>query len=260
MPKNKNYLLPFLLAAAIAAGIFIGGKLNFNDRPERFFSISTNSKKDKLNRLIDYIDHEYVDDVNTDSIVDVTVNNILEKLDPHSVYIPKSEMQQVNESMKGDFVGIGISFYMYKDTLAVIRPLEGGPSIKAGILPGDRIMIANGDTLFNKNIESEEVIRKLKGLPNTPVTLKVYRKKENKWLTFNIKRGEVPIKSVDAYYMLSDKLGYISINRFAESTYREFKEALNILQQQGAVQLALDLRDNPGGYLGVAEQIADEFL
>lgn len=260
MPKKRSYLLPFILAAAIAAGIFIGGKLNFNHSPERLFGIKTNSKKDKLNQLIDYIDHEYVDNVNTDSIVDVTVNNILEKLDPHSVYIPKNEMQEVNENMKGDFVGVGVSFYIYKDSLSVVRPLEGGPSIKAGILPGDRIMIANGDTLFDKGLQPDDIRRKLKGLPNTPVNLKVYRKSEDKWLDVNIKRSDVPIKSVDSYYMLTDKLGYISINRFAESTYREFKEALNSLQAQGAMQLALDLRDNPGGYLGIAEQIADEFL
>ena len=121
MLKNKSYLLPLFICAALAAGIFIGGKLNFNDSPERLFS--TNSKKDKLNRLIDYIDYEYVDDVNTDSIVDVTVNNILDKLDPHSVYIPKAQVEKVAESMKGDFVGVGISFYMYKDTLAVIKNL-----------------------------------------------------------------------------------------------------------------------------------------
>ncbi len=260
MSARKYFFLPFILAAILALGIFIGGKLNFNDRPEKLFSISTNSKKDKLNRLIDYIDYEYVDDVNTDSIVDVTVNNILEKLDPHSVYIPKSEMQAVNENMKGDFVGVGISFYMYRDSLAVIRPLEGGPAIEAGLLAGDRIMIANGDTLFNKGIRSEDVIERLKGEPNTPVRLQVYRKKGNQWLTIDLNRNDVPIKSVDTYYMLSDKLGYIRINRFAESTYREFREALLALKGKGATQLALDLRDNRGGYLGIAEEIADEFL
>ena len=118
MPYQKKYL-PLVLGVAIAAGIFIGGKLNFTDSPDRLFS--TNSKKDKLNRLIDYIDYDYVDDVNTDSIVDVTVNGILDNLDPHSVYIPKEDMERVAENMKGDFVGIGISFYPYKDTIAVIR-------------------------------------------------------------------------------------------------------------------------------------------
>lgn len=258
MAKRTNYLLPVILAVALAAGIFIGGKLHFNDTPEKLFA--TNSKKDKLNRLIDYIDHEYVDEINTDSIVDVTVNNILSKLDPHSVYIPKKDMEKITESMQGDFVGIGVSFYMYNDTLSIISPLEGGPSIKAGIKPGDRILYADGDTLFGKGLKSEAIIDQLKGPANTPVKLKIYRRNKASLLNFNIKRAKVPIKSVDAYYMLTDKLGYIKINRFAETTYKEFKTALKKLQKEGITQLVLDLRDNPGGYLNVAERIADEFL
>lgn len=259
MSKRKDYYwLPFVLAACIALGIFIGGKLRFHDTPEKLFT--TNSKKDKLNRLIDYIDFEYVDDVNTDSIVDVTVNNILEKLDPHSVYIPKKEMQQEAENMKGDFVGIGVSFYMYKDTLTVIRSIEGGPSVRAGIKAGDRILMANKDTIFGKQMRSEQIVRMLKGKPNTNVSLKIYRPNSGKIATINVKRALVPIKSVDAYYMLTNDLGYIKINRFAETTYREFKKSLTILKRKGATQLVLDLRGNPGGYLGIAEQIADEFL
>lgn len=259
MPKNKDYYwLPLVVTACIALGILIGGKLRFRDTPERLFT--NNSKKDKLNRLIDYIDFEYVDDVNTDSIVDVTVNNILDKLDPHSVYIPKKDMQRETENMKGDFVGIGVSFYMYKDTLTVIRSIEGGPSVEAGIKPGDRILAADGDTIYGKNMKSKEIVGLLKGKPNTRVRLKVYRPETNEFFNIKIKRAIVPIKSVDAFYMLTDTIGYIKINRFAESTYREFKTALNNLKSKGASQLVLDLRDNPGGYLGIAEQIADEFL
>lgn len=258
MLKNKSYLLPLFICAALAAGIFIGGKLNFNDSPERLFS--TNSKKDKLNRLIDYIDYEYVDDVNTDSIVDVTVNNILDKLDPHSVYIPKAQVEKVAESMKGDFVGVGISFYMYKDTLAVIKPIKNGPSIKAGVKAGDRILVADTDTLYGKKLSSQEIVNTLKGDNKTNVKLTIYRPSEDKIVTLTIKRSEVPLKSVDAFYMINENFGYIKINRFAESTYKEFKEALNSLQEKGIDKLALDLRNNPGGYLGIAEQIADEFL
>lgn len=261
MLKKKNYfLLPFIFAAVLAIGILIGGKLNFNDTPEKLFTTNTNSKKDKLNRLIDYIDYEYVDDVNTDSIVDVTVNNILDKLDPHSVYIPKQEIQRETENMKGDFVGIGISFYMYKDTIAVIKTIEGGPSVEAGIEPGDRILTADGDELFGKEMESEEIVKKLRGKAGSPVTLGIYKKKTGEEVKVRVKRASVPIKSVDAFYMLTDDLGYIKVNRFAESTYREFKYALTVLKKSGATQIALDLRDNPGGYLGIAEQMADEFL
>jgi carboxyl-terminal processing protease len=221
---------------------------------------TSNSKKDKLNRLIDYIDYEYVDDVNTDSIVDVTVNRILDNLDPHSTYIPKKDLQKVTENMKGDFVGIGVSFYTYKDTVTVIRPLKGGPSIKAGIKAGDRILVANGEPIYGKNWSNEAVVNRLKGEKNTKVHLKVYRPSEDKTLEFTVKRNDVPIVSMDAAYMLSDNLGYIKINRFAESTYKEFKKGLDKLQDQGATKLVLDLRDNPGGFLNIAEQIADEFL
>lgn len=258
MKKIKGYLWPTLLALAVAIGIFIGGKLHFNDGPEKLFS--TNSKKDKLNRLIDYIDYEYVDDVDTDSIVDVTVNNILGKLDPHSVYIPKSEMKEVSENMKGDFAGIGVSFYMFRDTITVIRTIKNGPSYISGIRPGDRILMADSDTLFGRRIPNDEVVSTLKGKVGTKVNLKVYRKTDNRVMDVTVTRDRVPIRSVDGYYMLTKDIGYIKINRFAESTFGEFKDALEKLKLRGAQKLVLDLRDNPGGYLGIAEKLADEFL
>jgi carboxyl-terminal processing protease len=257
MTFQKKYL-PLIIGLAIAAGVFIGGKLNFTDTSDRLFT--SNSKKDKLNRLIDYIDYEYVDDINTDSIVDVTVNGILDNLDPHSTYIPKSELERVTNNMKGDFVGLGVNFYTYNDTIAVIRTVKDGPSEKAGIKAGDRILMADGDSIFGKEWSNADIISKLKGKKGSKVKLSVYRKGEDKLLEFKVKRDVIPIKSVDAAYMLTNNLGYIKINRFAESTYKEFKNALDMLQEQGATQLALDLRDNPGGFLGIAEQIVDEFL
>ncbi|WP_435135233.1 S41 family peptidase [Formosa sp. A9] len=257
MALKKKYL-PLIIGAAVAAGIYIGGKLNFADQSNRLFT--ANSNKDKLNRLIDYIDYEYVDNVNTDSIVDVTVNGILENLDPHSVYIPREDMERVSENMKGDFVGIGVHFYTYKDTVTVIRAVEGGPSDKAGILGGDRIIYANGDSLFGKHINNVDIVNRLKGNINTDVDLKVFRKDTGEILDFKVTRDIIPIKSVDAGYMLTETLGYIKINRFAESTFNEFKSALTKLKQAGAKEIALDLRDNPGGFLAVAEAIVDEFL
>ena len=256
--KKHFYIWPSIIAVALALGIFVGGKLNFNDSPEKLFT--TNSKKDKLNRLIDYIDYEYVDDINTDSIVDVTVNNILDKLDPHSVYIPKSEMDRVSENMKGDFVGIGVNFYMIRDTIAVIRTVLNGPSDEKGILPGDRILKADEDTLFGRNIPSDQIVRKLKGLAGTSVVLSIYRKTIDSIFKVTIKRDRIPIRSVEAFYILTPDMGYIKINRFAESTFEEFKDALFELRRKGAKKLTLDLRDNPGGYLNIAEQLADEFL
>ena len=256
--SNRQKYLPLIIGAAIAAGVFVGGKLNFIDKSDRLFT--SNSKKDKLNRLIDYIDYEYVDDINTDSIVDVTVNGILSNLDPHSVYIPESEMEDMNKSMKGDFVGIGINFYTYRDTVTVIRAIKDGPSEKAGIKSGDRIVVANGDSIHGKRWSNGDIIKKLKGEINTFIDLKVYRRDEAELLDFTVKYDHVPLKSVDASYMLTDNLGYIKINRFAESTYKEFKSGLDKLQDEGATKLVLDLRDNPGGFLNKAEQIVDEFL
>lgn len=246
------------MGLACAAGILLGANLNFTSNTQGLFT--SNPKKEKLNRLIDYIDYEYVDDVNTDSIVDVTVNSILENLDPHSVYIPQHEYASVTESMKGDFVGIGVSFYKEQDTIVVIQPIEGGPSAKIGIKGGDRILYANDEQLFNKNISNDSLISQLKGKENSRVTLTIFRKGIKNLLKFNVKRARVPLRSVDAAYMLTDDLGYIKVNRFAESTYREFKEGLASLKSQGATQIALDLRDNPGGYLSEAINMVDEFL
>ena len=256
--RIKKKYLPLLLGIAIAAGILLGSKLNFNDNLDKTFA--TNAKKDKLNRLIDYIDYEYVDKVNTDSIVDVTVNEILENLDPHSVYIPANKYQDNADDMRGNFVGIGVSFYIYKDTIAVIKTIEGGPAEKAGIKAGDRILYADEYKIFGDFILRENIIARLKGEINSKVLLKIFRKGEKSLLEFNLQRKEVPLVSIDASYKLTDELGYIKINRFSETTYKEFKVALEMLIDKGITSLVLDLRDNPGGYISTTQQIIDEFL
>ena len=179
MGIKKKYL-PLLLGIAIAVGILLGSKLNFNDSSDKTFA--TNAKKDKLNRLIDYIDYEYVDKVNTDSIVDVTVNEILENLDPHSVYIPANKYQDNADDMRGNFVGIGVSFYVYKDTIAVIKTIEGGPAEKVGIKAGDRILYANEYKIFGDFIPRDNIIARLKGEINSKVLLKIFRKGEESLL------------------------------------------------------------------------------
>ncbi|MFC7357821.1 S41 family peptidase [Jejudonia soesokkakensis] len=257
MGYQKKYL-PLLLSIAIVAGIFLGSKLNFNDATEKIFA--TNSKKDKLNRLIDYIDYEYVDAVNTDSIVDVTVNGILENLDPHSVYIPIDQYEDNADEMRGNFVGIGISFYPYKDSIAVIRAIEDGPAAKAGIKGGDRILYADGKKMFGEDFSQDSITAYLKGEINSKVKLKVYREGEDELLDITVKRNEVPLISVDATYKLNEDIGYIKLNRFSETSYDEFKNALDEVLDEGATKIVLDLRGNPGGYIDVAERIADEFL
>jgi carboxyl-terminal processing protease len=257
MTFKKKYI-PLLIGLAVAFGIFIGTKLNFSDTTERIFA--TNSKKDKLNRLIDYIDYEYVDTVNTDSIVDITVNGILENLDPHSVYIPAADYEESADDMRGNFVGIGISFYPYKDSIAVIRAIKGGPAAKVGIKGGDRILYADTTKLFGASVHRDSITNHLKGAINSKVMLRVFRKGEDELLEFEVKRKRVPIVSVDASYKLTDSLGYIKLNRFSETTYKEFEKALEQLIDEGITGLVLDLRDNPGGYISSAERIADEFL
>ena len=256
MSYQKKYL-PLIIGLALAVGFWLGGLFHMDSGPT-FLADSQN--KQKLGRLIDYIDYEYVDEVNTDSIVDVTVNKILENLDPHSVYIPKKNLSSVTESMNGEFVGIGVSFYVRKDTIAIIKAIEGGPGEKVGLQPGDKILMADEDTLYGPDITSKSVVKKLKGAIDSKVKLKVYRPAEDKHLEVVVTRDLVPIKSVPVYYKMNDGLGYIKVNRFAETTYKEFKTALKDLKKQGVTSLVLDLRGNPGGLLDKANKIVDEFL
>ena len=253
----SNKYVPLLFGFAMVGGIFFGALLNF-DTSEKIFA--SNSKKDKLNRLIDYIDYEYVDKVNTDSIVDVTVNGILKNLDPHSVYIPANLYQESVDDMRGNFVGIGIRFYVYKDTIAVIKTIPGGPAEQAGILAGDRLLYADDQQLFGNSIDKDSITSRLKGERNTKVSLTIYRKGFQELLDFDILRKEVPLTSIDASYKLKDELGYIKVNRFSEKTYDEFKVSLDLLIKEGITGLVLDLRDNPGGYVFTAKKMIDEFL
>lgn len=256
MKINKVYV-PLLISILLAIGFVLGSVLHTSSG-KGFFS--RNSQTTKLHKLIDFIEREYVDSLDTDSIVDLTVTEILAKLDPHSVYIPKNDLEAVSQSMRGDFVGIGVNFYMYNDTVSVIKPIANGPSEKAGIKAGDRILYANSIQLFQKNMSTDALFSILKGKQGTPVKLVVYRKSEHKKWTVTLQRGVVPIKSVDAALMFSKKVGYIKINRFAETTYDEFISGLTQLKKLGANELLIDLRDNGGGYLESAVAIADEFL
>ena len=256
MKFNLKYL-PIVIGASLAVGILLGGMLNFNNSNH---FLAKNNSKNKLNQLIDFIDNEYVEDVNTDSIVNLTVDNILAKLDPHSVYIPPKEQAEVAENMKGNFVGIGINFYMYNDSVAVIKPVDDGPSAKVGIKAGDRILYADKTKLFGRKLPNDTLFSKLKGSVGSEVDITVYRKAERKKLKIKVKRDVIALKSVDVALLLNPKTGYIKINRFAETTYEEFKKGLDKLKKQGAQSLVLDMRDNGGGYMEEAIAIADEFL
>lgn len=256
--QNKYYIfIPVIIALSFAGGLLLGTNIDVLKNTK--IGAKTEGKL-KLNKLLDFIDNEYVDKVNTDSIVDLTVSGILEKLDPHSTYIPKEQLAQVAESMEGNFVGIGVNFYMYKDSLTVIKPIANGPSAKAGIKSGDRILFANNKQLFNKKYQSENLFPILKGEIGSAINLTVFRKSENKKFKVNITRNLVPVKSIDVATKVNAKTGYIKVNRFAETTYNEFHDALVLLKKQGITELIVDLRENGGGYLEMAVAMADEFL
>ena len=255
--QKVKILLPIALFLMLALGFILGSKFQFAESPAGF---GKPSAKNKLNTLLELIETEYVDQVDTDSIVDDAVNAILAHLDPHSTYIPSADQTELAESMKGDFVGIGVNFYMYKDSVAVITPLPNSPAQKAGILAGDRILYAGKTKLFGRKLPSDSLFAHLKGEVGTAVQLTLYRKSENRIFKTKLLRDRVPIKSVDVAVQIAPQVGYIKINRFAETTYAEFAKGLKKLKQQGATTLLIDLRGNGGGYMEMATQIADEFL
>ena len=255
--NKKN--LPIYLSIAVVLGILIG--VFFGGSSSNMLSLTKSSAQEqKIKKLINFIEQDYVDNINTDSLLDGAITEMLSKLDPHSVYIPKDELQEVTENMQGKFVGIGVQFRMIKDTITVVQTIKGGPSIKAGIKAGDRILMADKDTLYGKNLRSGLIPNYLKGKPDTKVTLKIYRKSNNTVFNVEVTRGDVNIKSVDLAYMLTDSVGYIKLDRFARNTYIEFKSALNTLIKQGMTSVVLDLRGNGGGYIDIANRIIDEFL
>jgi len=256
--KNKNYL-PLYFAFAIVLGVLIGSFFNGGNSSNTLFA-KKSSNEVKIKRLIEYIQRDYVDSVDTEDLLDGAITQILGKLDPHSVYIPKEDLQEITENMQGNFVGIGVQFRMIKDSITVIQPIKGGPSIKDGIKAGDRILMADTDTLFGKKYSTNSIPKFLKGEPNTNIDLQVYRKSNDSLFTISLKRGKVAIKSVDVSYMINDSIGYIKLERFARTSYREFKSALTKLQGKGMTDLVLDLRGNGGGYIDIANKIIDEFL
>ena len=256
--KNKNNL-PLYFSLAVIFGIFMG--LFVSEDSFNLWSFSKSSSQEiKIKKLINFIKKEYVDTVDTENLLDVAINEMLGELDPHSTYIPKENLQAVQERMQGNFEGIGVQFRMINDTITVIQPIKGGPSILAGIKSGDRILMANKDTLFGKNITSNKIPFYLKGKPNTTVALKLYRKSTDSLFTVEVTRGKVNIKSVDLAYIIKDSIGYIKLDRFARNTFREFKSSLETLIDQGMTALVLDLRGNGGGFIDIATQIVDEFL
>jgi carboxyl-terminal processing protease len=218
------------------------------------------STAEKLTALIFQIEQNYVDSVNTEQMVDEAIERMLADLDPHSTYIPAREVKQANESLEGNFEGIGIQFNIIKDTITVISPIAGGPSEKLGIAAGDKIVSIDGVNVAGIGIKNEDVTAKLRGPKDTKVTVGIRRTGERKALEYTITRDKIPIYSLDAAYMVSPKIGYIKLNRFAKTTMAEFLEAINKLKKEGMEDLILDLQGNGGGLLDVSKELADQFI
>jgi len=252
---KKNLVLLSIVFLSICIGYLLGSE-------KQMFKINANDSRGihRLQRLLSYIENDYVESIDTDSLVGEVIENIVNRLDPHSVYIPARQRKSIAENMQGNFFGIGVSFFMHNDSVTIIRVLDNGPSKVAGLMGGDRILIANGDTLFNKNLSSEKIMQTLKGNAGTPVNLTIFRKSNGKTFSLDMNRGKVPIPSVESSYMVDKTVGYIKINRFSQTTYEEFDHAMNKLLALGMEGLILDLRDNPGGYLHTAKQISNDFL
>lgn len=212
----------------------------------------------KFNDVLTFTEKYYIEEVDTQKLVEAALNGMFNQLDPHSVYIPAREFTAVEESFRGDFEGIGIEFQIVNDTLTVVSPITGGPSEQLGILPGDRIIKIDGNPAIG--ITNDEVRQKLRGKAGTKVNVTIHRPGVSKLLEYTIVRDKIPIYSVDAHFMIDDKTAYVSISRFSETTFDELYNSLKDLDSKGMKQLLLDLRGNPGGYLNQAVQIADLFI
>lgn len=257
MGNNKFKLwLPLIFSLVMIGGMFLGYKMK-EKMPvtARFFSTE---KKGTVQEVLDLISKRYVDPVQTDSLADAAIEEMLSHLDPHSVFIPASDLQQVNEDLAGRFEGIGIEFNVFNDTINVLSVLKGGPSEEAGLQVGDKFLKIGDSVVTGNDINADKVKQLLRGLHGSKVQVLVLRGKEKK--QFNITRGIIPLYSLDAGYMIAPSTGYIRLNKFAETTYEEFMEALQRLKEEGLQQLILDLRSNGGGILQEAVEIADEFL
>ena len=258
MKNNNTRFIPFLLAICLIAGIAIGTFYANHFSGNKLGIINTSSNK--LNALLRIINDQYVDTVNMGELVEEAMPQILSELDPHSSYIPAKDLEAVNADLKGSFSGIGIQFTIQNDTIHVNSVIQGGPSEKVGLMAGDRIVEVDDSAFVGKIVTNSEAMKRLKGEKGSKVKLGVYRPGEKDLLHFTVIRGNIPVKSIDAAYMINEKVGYIKVNKFGETTYPELLIALAKLNQKNCEGLIVDLRGNTGGYMAAAIQMVNEFL
>jgi carboxyl-terminal processing protease len=261
---NKNIFLRILTSlVCVVLGMIIGQYLLYKNADINKYipiPVYTQAELGKLQLVLSQIKENYVDAVNLDSIVEKTIPFVLEELDPHSIYIQASEMEQANESIEGNFDGVGITFNMTNDTVIVINVVGGGPSERAGIHAGDRIITVDDSLIAGQKINQNNVVKMLRGKTGTKVTVGIQRVGESSLIHFPLTRGKISVKSIDVAYMIDDNTGYIKLSKFSKSSHQEFLKAAAALQDKGMKNLVFDLRDNTGGLLDQAFEIANEFL
>ena len=264
----KKYLFPTITVVCLIIGFLIGNAVSnqanaqrANIQSNRLFGYTTSF--DKIDQILGIIESSYVDAINMDSIREEVAKEIIKSLDPHSAYIPKEDLEMVNSELSASFSGIGIQFSIQNDTVQVVSVISGGPSEGIGILAGDKIVTVNDTAFTGKTISNERVMHALRGPKNTLVTLGIVRNGQSEELKFTITRGDIPVHSVDAKFIIptsKSKIGFVRVSRFAENTYNEFITALSELRSQGANTYIIDLRENSGGYMDQAIRMANEFL
>lgn len=258
MKKATKILIPLIIAVSVAAGIIIGNLLSRNSN-QGVVSIGL-GESNKLSSILKLIEQGYVDSVNIAEITEKTIPEILKNLDPHTTYIPASDMQEVQEEMTGKFSGIGVQFSIMEDTVRVVEVISGGPSSKVGILPGDRIVSVDDSIIAGVKVENKTVLSLLRGEKSSKVKVGIVRSDVKQMLDFEITRGDIPINSINVSYLIDNETGFIKISRFANTTYDEFMEGMKMISDAGARKVIIDLRQNPGGSLVGVLQMVDEFL
>lgn len=253
MKKNNPIVwIPLAVAISIVGGMWLGTYLSGHK--------SRNSAEDKFNMILSLIENDYVDSVDMNNIIELTIPELLANLDPHSTYIPARDLKAVNDELEGSFSGIGIQFSIMNDTITVVEAISGGPSEKIGILAGDRIIEVNDSIVAGTGVTNEQVFSLLRGPEGTKVKLGIKRSSAKKLLHYEVTRGAIPVNSVDASYLIAPEIGYIKVNKFGKTTYNEFLTALTSLKAEGAKKYIVDLRGNGGGYMEIAILMANEFL
>lgn len=254
MKENKKLIifLPLIISISIVLGITVGTQ--FSNKKY----ISNNDRK--LNTILNMVSDGYVDTIDVNKIIEQTIPQMLSNLDPHTVYIPAKDLTEVNNELEGSFSGIGISFFIMNDTVRIVEVLSGGPSEKAGLIAGDKIVSVNDTAFTGSKITNQEVFKRLRGIKGSKIKLGIKRSSSDKILSYDLIRGDIPVNSIDAAYIVDKEIGYVKINKFARTTYDEFLQALVKLKNEGAERYILDLRGNGGGFMEMAILMANEFL